>query len=732
VRWLLILLLLPSIAHAELRVAVLEFVDASTQEGFAPLGKGLQSMLTTDLAQVSAITVVERQRIAELQAELNLQRSGWIDASTASEVGRLLVATHLIDGSFTVVGESMRLDARLLSVESSEVVHGSAVDGEREAFFELEKDLVKDLIAGLQVKPAAKERAALGRIHTADFEAFSQFSQGIALFDQQAYDEAIARLKQATAVDAEFDLARVTLGEYERLIASLRTRSEEICTSKEDLRRLETAKKAQGGAQVLARLLRESQDGDERSRAAALYLLAIGYNNLGRNRGKLMEYRRAEDAFALARTGEAMAAAYADVALQRWPELPLSFGDSFHRGFPELDTFDADFKDATAMLFEAGADHPENRKNYLLNTLRYPREIGKLLRLSLAEEVALRETWWQRGLELQPGDYWLREQEEARWTDLRRVLRLDESTQLLEARSRITDNEWALKGLASEIELNRDLTRLLQEARDKALMREWLQLAPEESWSLSPTMKFAREQFLGARPTPEGLYQLNRMRRFDADDVLLVSGVPVFTLQSPWFLTSDHRPDPRTATAVRYHRAPGREGDDSILVIGGAPVGDYVLSLVVDETPASDFWPDRTRVEDHPDSSPPVLGDSAALDLLFGLRDVDVDKTKDEAGESVLSRPTTGYAVRLGAKTVQLLRIRETQRGSYGRKEAFAEEVLAEAPRRGAGVRLEVAGRAVTVAGARFKLPEAVAGFVGVRFRGEGYLELREVTLTAK
>ena len=65
---------LPSTAAAEaaLRIAVLEFTNASTDPSFEPLGKGLQSMLTTDLAAVEAVQLVERARLAEIRGEIDL------------------------------------------------------------------------------------------------------------------------------------------------------------------------------------------------------------------------------------------------------------------------------------------------------------------------------------------------------------------------------------------------------------------------------------------------------------------------------------------------------------------------------------------------------------------------------------------------------------------------------------------------------------------------------------
>src|SRR5579862_4952663 len=134
-------MLIAAPAAAETRVAVLEFTNASPQHDDDSLGVGLQSMMTTDLTAVPEIQLVERQRLHDIQSELKLGKSGQIDKATAAKIGKLAGATHLLGGSFVIVGNKMRIDSRLFAVQSGDVVFADAIEGERDAFFELEKQL---------------------------------------------------------------------------------------------------------------------------------------------------------------------------------------------------------------------------------------------------------------------------------------------------------------------------------------------------------------------------------------------------------------------------------------------------------------------------------------------------------------------------------------------------------------------------------------------------------------
>ncbi|HXU61458.1 MAG TPA: CsgG/HfaB family protein, partial [Polyangia bacterium] len=133
-----------------IRVAVTDFQPGGTAaDEDRALGAGLQSMLTTDLAASSHITVVERARLADLRKEMKLGHSAAADPATAVKLGRLAGATHLVTGSFTISGKQMRLDARVIDVATGRVALATDATGERDAFFELEKKIAGAVVGQL-------------------------------------------------------------------------------------------------------------------------------------------------------------------------------------------------------------------------------------------------------------------------------------------------------------------------------------------------------------------------------------------------------------------------------------------------------------------------------------------------------------------------------------------------------------------------------------------------------
>jgi len=205
-----------------IRLAVMDFTPAASSSEFAPLGAGLQSMITTDLGQVTAFVIVERARLKDIEAELKLHESNLVDRETAAKIGGLAGASHLLVGSFTVIGGKMRIDARLFAVSTGEIVMSTKKEGPQTSFFELEQGLVKNLIDAVSVRLVKKEKVDLQKAQTQDFEAFAKFSEGLVLFDAKNGEAAVAAMQAALKKDPSFTLASTKLAEFQAALPMIK------------------------------------------------------------------------------------------------------------------------------------------------------------------------------------------------------------------------------------------------------------------------------------------------------------------------------------------------------------------------------------------------------------------------------------------------------------------------------------------------------------------------------
>ncbi len=104
-------------------VAVLPFDDRTGGERMSRL---VPELLSTQLANLEHLTLVERLRIVDLLEELELRARG-ITESRGLELGRMLNADLVVVGSIGGFGASVTLSARVLRVETGEVVSGRQV-----------------------------------------------------------------------------------------------------------------------------------------------------------------------------------------------------------------------------------------------------------------------------------------------------------------------------------------------------------------------------------------------------------------------------------------------------------------------------------------------------------------------------------------------------------------------------------------------------------------------------
>lgn len=126
-------------------VAIMYFDYQGKDEQMGLLRKGLAQMLVSDLSGSAAYRLVERDRLQDLLEELKLARSKKIDKKTASRIGKLLGARYMVLGGYFDVFGTLRIDARVVAVETGEVVGSVGENGKPDDFLALEQALAEKL-----------------------------------------------------------------------------------------------------------------------------------------------------------------------------------------------------------------------------------------------------------------------------------------------------------------------------------------------------------------------------------------------------------------------------------------------------------------------------------------------------------------------------------------------------------------------------------------------------------
>lgn len=197
-----------------LRIALMPFENRTAGAGGSmPFNRAIVAMVTSDLAQVPGIQLLERQRINALVGELRLSESGLVDPATALRSGRLLGAGTVIVGSvysgappdkvYTGEGE-YTLGVTLTDVDRGNLLGIQEAYGQQRDFLELEKRIVHGI---LDILGVTNVPAGVDRVHTRSWDAYAQFTIGLKFLAEDRFEEARQSFERALRFDPNFALA---------------------------------------------------------------------------------------------------------------------------------------------------------------------------------------------------------------------------------------------------------------------------------------------------------------------------------------------------------------------------------------------------------------------------------------------------------------------------------------------------------------------------------------------
>lgn len=190
-------------------VAVLPLViagDSSVQ----PLSRGLAELITTDLAHIRSLRLLERLQIGMLLDEIKAGQSERTDPATAARVGRLLRAERMVQGTATIPrSEAATMQLSATVVTSAGVVRPvGQVTGPFRQLLALEKQVVFDLAGQLGIALTEAERQEILRQGPKSLAAFLAYSRALEDLDRGDYDAAARHFGAAAHADPSFQAAR--------------------------------------------------------------------------------------------------------------------------------------------------------------------------------------------------------------------------------------------------------------------------------------------------------------------------------------------------------------------------------------------------------------------------------------------------------------------------------------------------------------------------------------------
>jgi TolB-like protein len=186
-------------------MAVLPFENGGSfgrdKEDFDALRGGIAAVLIDELAQNPAVRVVDRAVINNLISEQNLARDGRVDAATAARVGKLVGAKYMVTGSFIDAYGDFRVTARIIDVETGEIIKVVSNDEsmrDRRQMFKIFQNVATKLMTGVNLPALPRQVAQAAEHRNVPTDALTFYSRALLYEDRGDKPKAAEYYRRAT------------------------------------------------------------------------------------------------------------------------------------------------------------------------------------------------------------------------------------------------------------------------------------------------------------------------------------------------------------------------------------------------------------------------------------------------------------------------------------------------------------------------------------------------------
>jgi adenylate cyclase len=184
-------------------ICVLPFANMSGDAEQEYFSDGVSEDIITDLAKVSALSVVARNTAFTFKGR----------SVDAPSLARQLNVGHVLAGSVRKSGNRVRISAQLIDGRAGDTVWAERWDRDLVDIFALQDEISQAVVGALKLKLLPEERAAMARRGTANPEAYTLYLQARQLHvsgnqgDPRREARVIRLCRQATEIDPDYAAA---------------------------------------------------------------------------------------------------------------------------------------------------------------------------------------------------------------------------------------------------------------------------------------------------------------------------------------------------------------------------------------------------------------------------------------------------------------------------------------------------------------------------------------------
>ncbi|MBP1656652.1 MAG: hypothetical protein H6Q31_1253 [Bacteroidetes bacterium] len=196
-------------------IAVVSFVNQTGDRTYDYLGEAIPNLLITSLEQSRYLRVMTWERMRDLLNQMGKRDVAIIDKELGFELCQREGVRAIVVGSFVKAGETFVTDAKVLDVETKELLKSASTRGEgvQSILDDQIDDLSKEIARGVGLSRQKVETlpAQIADVTTSSMEAYNYFLRGRDDYEKLYYKQSREFLEKAIALDTMFAMAHLYL-----------------------------------------------------------------------------------------------------------------------------------------------------------------------------------------------------------------------------------------------------------------------------------------------------------------------------------------------------------------------------------------------------------------------------------------------------------------------------------------------------------------------------------------
>jgi adenylate cyclase len=199
----------PGLLPDERSIAVLPFLNMSSDPEQEYFSDGMTEDLITDLSRLTGLFVIARNSVFTFKGR----------AVKAEQASRELGVRYLVEGSVRKANNRIRITAQLIDGSTGYHVWAEYYDRDLNDVFTVQEEIARRITGALAVKLTSDEEKHMGQPYTSSKKAWEGFMQGAALyrrFTREDNAKARAFFEKAIAEDPKFARAYANLAATHR------------------------------------------------------------------------------------------------------------------------------------------------------------------------------------------------------------------------------------------------------------------------------------------------------------------------------------------------------------------------------------------------------------------------------------------------------------------------------------------------------------------------------------